>query len=56
MDPLKSFCGRAWGPCTSPMHIVPKDGGKEIRIVGDFRALNQAIVKDTYQIPRILEF
>jgi len=38
------------------MHIVPKDGGKDIRIVGDFRALNQSIVKDTCQIPRILEF
>jgi len=47
---------RASGPYASPMHIVPKDGGKDIRIVGDFRALNQSIVKDTYQIPRILEF
>ena len=47
---------RATGPYASPMHIVPKDGSKDIRIVGDFRALNQSIVKDTYQIPGILEF
>ena len=42
----------ASGPYALPMHIVPKD----IRIVGDFRALNQSIVKDTYQMPCILEF
>ena len=47
---------RASGPYASPMHIVLKDGGKDIRIVGDYRALNISIVKDTYQIPRILEF
>jgi len=47
---------RAPGPYASPMHLVPKDGGKDIRIVGDYRALNMSIVKDTYQIPRILEF
>ena len=47
---------RASGPYASPMHIVQKDGGKDIRIVGDYRALNMSIVKDTYQIPRILEF
>jgi len=30
----------ASGPYASPVHIVPKDGGKDIRIGGDFRALN----------------
>jgi len=47
---------RASGLYASPMHIVPKDAGKDNRIVGDFQALNQSIVNDTYQIPRILEF
>jgi len=46
---------RASEPYASPMYTVPKHGGKDIRIVCDFRALNQSIVKDTCQIPRILQ-
>jgi len=37
---------RASGPYASPMHIVPNYAGKDIRIVGDYRALNISIVKD----------
>ena len=47
---------RAAGPYASPLHIAPKDGVKDIRTVGDYRALKMSIVKDTYEIPRILEF
>jgi len=53
---LHGVLERALGPYASPMHNVPKDGSKDIRIVGNFRALNQSIVKHTYQIPRVLEF
>jgi len=38
---------RASGPYASPMHIAPKDGGKDIKSVGDYRALSMSIVKDT---------
>jgi len=53
---LHGVLERALGPYASPMHNVPKGGSKDIRIVVNFRALNQSIVKPTYQIPRVLEF
>lgn len=40
-------------PYASPITVVLKPGGKEIRLCSDLRAINQICVFDPYEMPRI---
>ncbi|GFX18045.1 retrovirus-related Pol polyprotein from transposon opus [Trichonephila clavipes] len=40
----------------SPLHMVPKKGTFDWRLVGDYRALNAQTIKDKYPIPCLADF
>ena len=42
-------------PWASPLHMVPKDDGTW-RVVGDYRALNNQTLPDSYPLPHIQDF
>ena len=41
---------------SSPLHLVPKNGGEDWRPCGDFKALNAITKSDKYPVPHIQDF
>ena len=41
---------------SSPVHFTLKGDGKSLRVVGDYRLLNQKTILDLYPLPKLTSF
>lgn len=51
----KKYCERSNSPISSPIVVIAKQDGS-IRACGDYRALNEQTINDSYNLPHIYSF
>lgn len=50
------ICRPSTSNWSSPLHLVPKNSGKDFRPTGDYRALNRITIPDRYPLPHLQDF